>query len=92
MRAFDFGKPRYARNSDRFAAWAASFGAFASESTFFASVRKPCTTFCCTFTKLTTFGFSSSNSCTSPFGVGPEMMSGVRASSMSTESTSSTMA
>ena len=58
----------------------------------FASAKNPWAAFCCTWTKLTTLGLSWSNSCSSPLGVGPLMMSGVRASSMRTESTSSTMA
>ena len=45
----------------------------------------------CAFTTTSTFGRNCSNNCSSPRGIGPEMISGVRASSINTESTSSTM-
>ncbi len=47
---------------------------------------------CCARTTRSTSGFISSNRSSSRPSTGPEMMSGVRASSISTESTSSTIA
>ncbi len=62
-----------------------------SWSSFSAAARVELTQFSCARTTRSTSGFSSSNAW-SLCSTGPEMMSGVRASSTSTESTSSTMA
>ena len=59
---------------------------------FLASAKTVLTNFFWASTSELILCFNSPNSCLSPVGVGPEMINGVRASSISTESTSSTMA
>ena len=59
---------------------------------FLASVKYWVANLRCASTKRSTNGRSCSNNWSSPFGTGPEIINGVRASSINTESTSSTMA
>ncbi len=65
---------------------------FPLEINFFASEIIAVKRFFCSLTNFWTCGFNSSNSWSSPFGVGPEIIRGVLASSINTESTSSTIA
>ena len=58
---------------------------------FFATINKSLINLRCAATKRSTLGFNSTNSCLSPFAVGPEIINGVLASSIKTESTSSTI-
>ena len=59
---------------------------------FFALERVPNKNFLCVETIFSTLGFKLLNSCLSPLGIGPEIIKGVLASSIKTESTSSTIA
>ena len=61
-------------------------------SSSLASLKILATSSRCIFTKCSTRGLYSSNIWSSPFGTGPEIIKGVRASSINTESTSSTIA
>ena len=63
-----------------------------SAKIFLDSAKTPVNNFLCFETKSAILGFNSSNSCLSPFGVGPDIIRGVLASSIKTESTSSIIA
>ena len=86
IKALFFGKPLCARNN----AIPASFSLL--PNAFFASDNAELIYAFCAFTNFSTLGFNAKNSWLSPFGVGPEMINGVLASSIKTESTSSTIA
>ncbi len=101
IRALFFGMDLYERNSARNPSslilppssfFPSSVSLFPSSIFVLASARNFVARFFWTLTRRSTSGWYSSNIWSSPFGMGPEMISGVRASSMSTESTSSTMA